>query len=144
MASRCFLLLLLLAFSAAAIADDAAVYETFSGVQIGRVFLSPGDRERLDARRLHPPAEHTAGEPEAEGGTKQPRSLAAAGYIISSSGQARVWRDGDFVESPQRAPQRITFPGDIRVTRTVPEEDARNADTEDQRERPSETDGDAD
>ena len=144
MSVRCFVVLALLFATSAAPADETVVYESFSGVKIGRVFLAPGDRERLDEWRLNPPAEGTAGEPVAEGATAKPRALASAGYIISSSGRARVWRDGDFVESTRQAPQRMAFPGDVTVTRTVPEDAASSADTEDQHEHQSEADGDAD
>ena len=144
MRARDVLLLLLLGLSSAAMADDSAVYESFSGVTIGRVFLAPGDRDRLDERRLNPPAE-SAVDVSAANGTAQPsRRPASAGYIISSSGRARVWHDGDFVESAERAPQRMAFPGDVTVTRTVPEDTAGNADTEDPGELDSEAEGDAD
>ena len=140
---RSLTIVVLLASSATVIAEDAAVYETFSGVKIGRVFLAPGDRQRLDEQRLNPPAADVAGETTAEGTPETRRPVASAGYIISSSGRARVWHDGDFVESGRRAPRSMAFPGDVKVTRSVPEDAAEAADEEDQHERRSEADDDA-
>lgn len=116
-------------------AEEPSVYESFAGVNIGRVFLTPGDRDRLDERRLNPPAEGTASNPTVAGAPDKRRTLAAAGYIISSSGRARVWRDGDFIESRQQSPHRMDFPGDVTVTRSVVADAESAPNKEDQRER---------
>lgn len=137
-------ILMLLSISAAAPAEESAVYESFSGVKIGRVFLAPRDRDRLDERRLNPPAEGTAAGTGAEGAAPKARVPAAAGYIISSSGRARVWRNGDFIESTRQTPQRMAFPGDVKVTRIVPDEADQASDKEDQSEHGGEADGNAD
>ena len=42
-------------------ADEGLVYESFSGVTIGRLFLSQSEREYLDVRRLLPLQEGSAG-----------------------------------------------------------------------------------
>jgi len=143
MSIRIALVFFLAAMSAAATAEEPAVYESFSGVKIGRVFLAPGDRDRLDERRLTAPAEGTAEEPGSASSPPTTRALPAAGYIISSSGRASVWRDGDFVESPRQAPKKMAFPGDVEVTRTVAEDAANAASEEDQRARNSEGDDEA-
>ena len=144
MTARSLAILAMLAASTVVAAEDSAVYETISGVKIGRVFLTPGDRERLDDQRLNPPTVDVAGESPTEGAVDSKRSIASAGYIISSSGRARVWHDGDFVESARRAPHSMRFPGDVKVTRSVPEDDAGAAPREDQHARDGENDDNAD
>ena len=141
---RCLVVFVLLGNWTIVSAEEAVVYETFAGVKIGRVFLTPGDRARLDEQRLHPPAAAVGDEPATEGATETRRSLPSAGYIISSSGRARVWHDGDFVESRQHTPRNMQFPGDVKVIRSVPEDTPGAAQEEDQQERRSEADDDAD
>ena len=100
-------------------AEDTAVYESIAGVEIGRVFLAPGERDRLDEQRLNPPAKGAAGASESNGKAEKTHKAESAGYIISSSGRARVWRDGDFVAAPRQVPGKMAFPGDVKVVRTV-------------------------
>ena len=146
MNSRCITVVLLLSAPMLACASDDAVYESFSGVKIGRVFLSPADREALDRRRLNPPVRESDAHKSAAGSEQAQRSRASAGYIISASGRARVWRDGDFVVSDRRQPQKMAFPGDVKITRraaspqTPPPADANPAATEDRRLRGAESD----
>ena len=128
MHARFGIVMLLLAVAATANAEDAFVYETFAGVEIGRVFLTPGDRDRLDERRLSQPAGDSASSETLDSDSPKKVPRASAGYIISSSGRARVWLDGDFVEAPQKASQSLRFPGDIKVTRTRTESGADNED----------------
>ena len=135
MNGRYILSLALLLAPGLVIAEEPSVYESFAGVQIGRVFLAPGDRDRLDEQRLNPPAEGAVASSTAEDTSQKRRPTAAAGYIISSSGRARVWHDGDFVESRQPSPHRMDFPGDVKVTRAAVAETASPSTKEDQRER---------
>ena len=127
--------LLLLTASSLVLAEEPSVYESFAGVQIGRVFLAPDDRDRLDEQRLNPPAEGAVAGSTTEDAPEKRQPLAAAGYIISSSGRARVWYDGDFVESRQQSPQRMEFPGDVKVTRAAAADAKSPTTREDQRER---------
>ena len=138
----CLLIAVFLLAPAAVNAEETAVYESFAGVKIGRVFLAPGDRDRLDEQRLNPPAEGASGASESEGAAEKAPEVASAGYIISSSGRARVWRDGDFVAAPRQAPGDMAFPGDVKVVRTVGADPV--ASREDQRERRGEADSNAD
>lgn len=131
----------LLIVATSASADEPDVYESFAGIEIGRVFLAPGDRERLDRNRLNPPAATQATGPEAERPPEQTRQVAAAGYIISSSGRARVWQDGEFIESRHPSTDKMAFPGDVTITRTqVVEQEIAE---EEQPERRREADSDA-
>jgi len=135
-------ILTMLTLPAYSLADDSAIYESMAGIKIGRVFLAPGERDRLDRRRLRPQAEKRDSDSGADGKSAAARVLSSAGYIISSSGKARVWRDGDFVESRRQEPQRMRFPGDVKVTRSNSSRTADATDTEDHSERPSEADSD--
>ena len=96
---------------------EVSVYETMAGISIGRVFLSPVERKVLDVRRANPPqAAVTTGQTTSD--TGGPREAApAAGYIINSSGRARLWMNGDFVESGNPTPAALKFPGDVKIVR---------------------------
>lgn len=111
---------LLVALPAIAYAGDEAIYESLESVAIGRVFLSPAERRWLDARRSSEPAARFFPPVRPSGVPPAPapkESKPPAGYIVSSSGQARVWRNGDFVKSKGRAATDTKFPGEIRVRR---------------------------
>ena len=116
-----------------AAASDGAVYESMTGVRIGRVFLAPAERAQLDVDRLKAPTEGGKVEnvqPGSTPATEKPRPP-AAGYIISHSGGARVWNNGDFIKTSGQAPQAMAFPGDIRVTRHVAKAGEPNGTTSD-------------
>ncbi len=78
-------------------AESAAVYESIDDIVIGRVFLSPAERQQLDAIR-HLPAQATA----VPSGTS-PAPVAEApkpkgvGFIRRTGKATRVFKDGDFV-----------------------------------------------
>ena len=110
----------LLTMAAAATAADSGVYESFSGVGIGRVFLTPAERDRLDTERLNPPSVAVSGSHEAAEATEKPkRKLPSAGYIRRGNGPAKVWQNGDFVDFGRNAPDSMAFPGDVEITRHV-------------------------
>ncbi len=109
----CILLLCCgLPLTGAALAEETAVYESLDDVEVGRVFLSPQQRERLDQRRGKPEVRATNPGRTAAVSKKWPD---AAGYIVSSSGESRVWSNGDFVAAEKVSDVR--FPGDVRVRR---------------------------
>lgn len=93
------------------------VYESISGVTIGRVFLSQRERDQLDDRRQNSPQGESprSGAPS----TASPKSkpVQSAGYIIGRSGRSKFWKDGDFVEVQSDAVRSMSFPGDVKVTR---------------------------
>ncbi|MEO1202952.1 MAG: hypothetical protein AAFX10_09600 [Pseudomonadota bacterium] len=98
---------------------DEGVYESVADIRIGRIFLTPAERRRLDQLRLAPPRS-AGGAPVAAGvestGTGD-RQRRPAGYIISSSGKRRTWTGDDFVASDGRASISTRFPGDVEVIR---------------------------
>lgn len=111
LARSCPLLLLLASLGVAADEPDDRVfeqriYESVDGVAIGRVFLSPGERERLDAIRHLP---QDSGPVSASDGTlpreAEPVSPRGVGYIQADGKAARVFRDGDFVTAPRSEAQ---------------------------------------
>lgn len=97
----------------AAAEEEAQVYESLGDVKIGRVFLSPSQRDSLDNRRGRAAAVATANAPAVRSQAKQ--SHDAAGYIQRSGGPSRVWSNGDFVRADDVS--GVTFPGDIEVLR---------------------------
>jgi len=125
---RRVLTLLLIVFPLAVAADEGFVYESFSGVKIGRVFLSQSQREKLDARRLSSPGEGGSGDEQSVDPAVAARKLPSAGFIIGRDGRSKVWKNGDFVDSGGGI-RSMTFPGDVTITRHVPaDESAANVD----------------
>ncbi|MEL7185563.1 MAG: hypothetical protein AAFN50_03870 [Pseudomonadota bacterium] len=108
------------------VADEAPIYESLSDVSIGRVFFSTSQRAYLDRIRGKRGTVRV-GSNSAGPVSSKPRTSDAAGYIVSSSGKARVYRNGDFVEVATKPV--VAFPDDITVTRK-PSADAGTADDE--------------
>ena len=110
--------LLLLGAGHAVSADDVPVYESLSGLTIGRVFYSQAERELLDQRRHLPPR---SGPPAVKitGTAGKPRINHddAAGFIKSSSGRSRIWKKGRFVATSQSPEEAVSFPGEVEVER---------------------------
>ncbi len=94
--------------------EQAQVYESLADVKIGRIFLSPEQRSRLDQRRGKAPVASAARVPVARGRVSR-SSPDAAGYILRSGGPTRVWSNGNFV--PADDASGVTFPGDVEVLR---------------------------
>lgn len=103
-------------FSLPVAAHESGVYEALEHIHIGRVFLSPPERVHLDKTRnvRSPGAGERRTAADSDGTVRNDR---AAGYIVSSSGRARVWKDGDFVVAD--APRSMRFPGEVKITRTA-------------------------
>jgi hypothetical protein len=99
-------------------AESTVMYESLSGITIGRVFLSQRERDILDARRLANPHAVTAveGTPTADARRGPPTS---AGYIIGRHGRSKIWKDGDFVESKTDPESSVAFPGDVEIKRNA-------------------------
>jgi hypothetical protein len=114
--------ILAIALSSSAAAHEEGIYESLEHIHLGRVFLSPAERTYLDKHRGVPAPVATSS------GTGQRSSAArnnnAAGYIVSSSGRAHVWKNGDFVST--KIPDSVRFPGDVKVKRTADGPAARN------------------
>ncbi len=126
---RILAMLLVASCPLTAVAEEPFVYESFAGVQIGRVFLSQSQRDALDAARLLPPAVGTAESSDTAQPEAASRSIRPAGYIIGSGGRSRVWKDGDFVETDSDVSRSTAFPGAIRITRhsRTPQQPERDA-----------------
>lgn len=123
-------LLLLSLIGSQAVADEAEIYESVDDISIGRVFLTPGQRNLLDVERLRPrPSAEQSHHSESD---KQPSSQAPspAGYIISSRGTQSSWAEGAFSESNRKALRTMTFPGDVRIVRHGTDGATRSADDE--------------
>ena len=98
-------------------ADESGIYESMADIDIGRVFLTPAERDRLDAQRLRaaPDLPHVAA-----AGKKSPPdpvSKTAAGYITSSRGTLHEWSGNDFVVSQRSLSDTRIFPGDVDLQR---------------------------
>lgn len=104
-------------FAAAAIAGEDLVYESLQGVEIGRVFLSQEQRAVLDQKRKHSASDlaSASGTSPAADALSQP--ALSAGYIIGQDGQAKVWKDGNFLSSPAPRGTTLRFPGDVKIIR---------------------------
>ncbi len=97
MRSNAVVLLAIIAGAAVA-AEPDAIYQPASELPLGRVFLTPGDRERLDRQRAAavddgpaPPAVSESGS-----GTAPPPRNPAAGIILAKGGRPLVWVGGEF------------------------------------------------
>ena len=108
-----YLLLMAGIVSQPASANEDGIYESLGRIPIGRVFLTPGEREQLDQLRSDGPPRSPSPKPR-----RQPAADAvkpdAAGFIISDSGKTRVWKDGDFVIADSVA--NVRFPHRVRVS----------------------------
>ena len=106
------LLLLAALLSQSASADEDGIYESLGQITIGRVFLTPGERERLDRIRGKGPVRTVPAPPARPPAARAPQTK-AAGFIISDSGRTRVWKDGNFVTADSA--DDVRFPRRIKV-----------------------------
>ena len=98
-----------------ALADDTVeIYESLDDVQLGRIFMSPDDRARLDARRAvsrsAPRIAQQADDTNTEPTVTVPRKP-AAGYIKSGSRKPLVWTNGEFQRAESSAVERWDVSG---------------------------------
>ena len=102
----------------AAAAEDAPVYESLSGLPIGRVFFTPAERERLDQQRKKTPRKAApTSEYRGTAAQTQQTNPDAAGYITNGEGQSRIWKRGEFVSTTRSPAEDVAFPGEIKVKR---------------------------
>lgn len=100
--------------SGSAVAEEAPIYESLADVSIGRVFFTASQRANLDRLRGTSGVQvSNSGKPRST--NKKPGNPDAAGFIVSKSGKARVYRNGDFVEVSSEP--NVKFPDDVTVTR---------------------------
>lgn len=116
-------------FATPATAHEDGVYESLGHIPIGRIFLSPEERARLDKVRGKAPAQSAGLKPGSEARARA-TNKDAAGFIISDSGRTRVWKNGDFVAAASASDVR--FPGQVRVaSESAPRDGAANEHDED-------------
>lgn len=113
--SLCMAVLVIVCLQSAPVsAHESGIYESLEHIHIGRVFLSPTERVNLDKNRgVRTPVATGNG----SASTAASKNDNAAGYIVSSNGRARIWKDGDFVAA--KTPDSVRFPGEVKVTRTA-------------------------
>ncbi len=95
-----------------AIAHEDSVYESLGNIPIGRIFLSPEERTRLDKVRGKAPVQSSSSRATGIARSRATNSD-AAGFIVSDSGKTRVWKNGDFVATASASDVR--FPGQVRI-----------------------------
>ena len=100
-----------------------AIYESLDGIRIGRVFLSPDERQRLDAvRHLEPGPEGPEGPVESTDAAPEPERPEGYGFIQVSGKAPRVFKDGDFVRVTGVAPRAAEPPPGVVVRHEDPAE----------------------
>ena len=101
-----------------AVAEEAPVYESLSGLSIGRIFYTQDERDFLDQRRhLAPQSQKMAVKGKRTAARSADEHNDAAGFISSSSGKARIWSKDRFVPVDRNPVEAVSFPGDVEVTR---------------------------
>lgn len=104
-------------------ADQDAVYESLDHIPIGRIFLTPAERARLDSMRGREPI--PSGTRRLTDNVREPvPGNDAAGYIVSDSGTTRVWKNGDFVATG--SVRDVQFPGLVPVDSQPVAQDSRD------------------
>jgi len=112
-----------------AIAHEDGVYESLGHIPVGRIFLSPEERARLDKVRGKSPVQSKETRPAGSSGNRV-NDKDAAGFIVSDSGTTRVWKNGDFVETASVS--NVRFPGQVRVaSKSVPRDTDDNVESDD-------------
>lgn len=101
-------------YASAAVADDEAFYESLPDVAIGKVFFSPLQRARLDQRRGGGAGPRVAATNSANVARKK-LNKDAAGFIVSSKGESKVYTNGEFVAV--RPGDSVDFPGTVKIVR---------------------------
>ena len=90
-------------------------------VDLGRVFMSPAERQQLDRLRKAAPAQ-ISGQGSQTGkqiSTAGPASnrTRPAGYIVPSNGAPYRWRDGDFQRTTRSDIDTSRLPGGVSIIR---------------------------
>lgn len=93
--------------------DDKATYESLSDVEIGRIFFSREERGDLDELRRGRLV--VRARPKLGLAVRKKARTDSAGFIVSSSGNLRVYSEGDFVAAD--ISKNMEFPGDVRIGR---------------------------
>ena len=102
-------------------AESGELYESLDNVRLGRLFMSPAERDRLDPGRgqiYTDESEASPGEEAAEAGPNAPPPRPAAGIILAKGGRPLVWENGAFRRASADIDD-VEFPGarNIRIER---------------------------
>lgn len=108
--------------STVARADEPPRSANSSGdADVGRVFMSPAERQELDRLRKVIPAHSAArgSQPGSQTSTAGSANNKArpAGYIVPSSGTPYKWLDGDFQKTTRRDIDSGQLPGGVSIIR---------------------------
>lgn len=120
---RGFLLATLLVGNALHAAEPAGTRQERVSVKtfdIGRVFMTPAERDYLDRLRIARPVADDSADSGAENPASQTSAVTkapAAGYIVSSRGTPYQWRDGDFRAASVTQIKRLQQNDDVKVIR---------------------------
>jgi len=118
MTFRALLVIASALFSVACFADEANGSSSNDAFVLGRVFTTPAERAMLDQKRKYQLTDNgEISQVDAEKKSVQ-KHLNPVGYIISSSGVASKWIDGDFQQVDDFGNlEALRFPGGISVTK---------------------------
>ena len=105
------LVILAITGSVAVAAEPDAVYEPLSDLELGRVFLTPDERELLDRQRAAAVDDGRVLQPVSEdAAVVAPRRKPAAGIILAEGGRPLVWVGGEFRRVDTASIEDIDFP----------------------------------
>ena len=103
-----------------AVASEDGVYESLRKIPIGRIFLTAQERSNLDKIRGKEPIQPNDWRPVNEAPEAAPE-IDPAGFIVSDSGNTRIWKNGDFVVTSSASDVR--FPGEVHIaSQSVPQQ----------------------
>ena len=122
-----------------AAAQDDGVYESLGQIPVGRIFLSPEERARLDKMRGKAPVRSSSSAPTGDT-SRRSYDKDAAGFIVSDSGKTRVWKNVNFVATSSASDVR--FPGQVRVASQTAARDSDGNDEADDSAEPTVEAGD--
>lgn len=116
MTFRALLVIASALFSVACFADEASGSSSNDAIVLGRVFTTPSERAMLDQKRKYQLTSNSGISQVDADKTPGKKRLNPVGYIISSSGIASKWINGDFQHVDDLGNlETHRFPGGISV-----------------------------
>lgn len=113
-----FVVLLLLPMASFAARPELAIRTAAADeLALGRVFMTPLERETLDKLRKQKPVETIVTTTDQAVAPAVVKGPIGAGYIMPSDGTAYEWSDGDFRRKERGDIDTARFPGDILILR---------------------------
>lgn len=118
MTFRALLIIASALFSVACFADEASGSSSNDAIVLGRVFTTPAERTTLDQKRKYQLTDNSEISQVDADKTSGKKRLKPVGYIISSSGMASKWINGDFQHVDDLGNMdMLRFPDEISVTK---------------------------